>query len=141
MSRDEGFYNLFPEITYDKDQVGQLSLDIWNNYRTVILPKNTTNDPYIFHNVVETDTIEGLSRIYYNTDRLWWLILLINDADDPFEFLTNALYKRNNSNRAIKILKLSYVNPILTRIQQIRELLSKRDVLSKNNNEVIRENS
>jgi hypothetical protein len=140
MARDESFINLFPEIIYDKDQIGQISLDIWNNYKVIFNPKDTTDEPFLYHSVVSTDTIENLASKYYNDSRLWWVILVVNDVEDPFDFIQDVLNKKHRKeDRVIKIIKPNYIPSIIDRLKQIRSNMNRKNSNSYNNNEITRD--
>lgn len=114
--------NLFPEIIYDKDQVPTKSLDIWNSFRFVILPVILSNRAYFLYTVKPRDTLEGIAGKFYNDQRLWWITLILNDAEDPFDFLSNVLDNSDNENSLskIKILKSSFIPVILSELKKVK---------------------
>lgn len=113
--------NLFPEFVYDKDQIPTKSLDIWNSFRFAILPTILANRAYFTYTVKPRDTLEGLAGRFYSNQRLWWLTLILNDVEDPFDFLINI---SNNSKTTqdyqIKILKADYIAPILSELKRLK---------------------
>ena len=111
------FSNLFPEILYDDESRG-LSLDIWNNYKITINPISDAVDTYFMYQVKRGDSITLLSNTYYGTTRLWWIILIANDAQDPFDFLENVLDGSEGSNGMIKIYKKQVVDQLMYDIQR-----------------------
>lgn len=115
--------NMFPEIIYDKDQVPTKSLDIWNSFRTNVLPLVLSNRSYFLYQVKPRDTLENLASRFYGTPRLWWLTLLVNDADDPFDFLPAVLNDDSGDFSPaynIKILRGEYVSSIINEIRRIK---------------------
>ena len=134
------FANLFPEIIYDKDQVGELTLDIWNNYRVFIFPKKLESKAFFRYRVSERDTLENIAQKYYGNTRLWWLTLVINDVEDPFDFIENNMIDRiTTKDGIIKILKQEYVNQIQIRVKTIREILIRKNERARFNNENVKE--
>lgn len=134
------FANLFPEIIYDKDQVGELTLDIWNNYKVSIFPKKMRQNAFFRYRVSERDTLENLAQRFYGNTRLWWLTLVLNDVEDPFDFLENNMVDRlTTKDGIIKILKQEYVEAIQTRVKAIREILTRRNQRARTNNENIKQ--
>lgn len=126
----ESFINLFPTITYDNDQVAQKTLDIWNSYRArMISPKESTTSAYLYHEVSNIDTLDGLASKYYGTPKLWWLIALVNDAADPFDFLRDVIDGIDGDAGLIKILRPEQVGDILFDLKIIK---SKNDSISAN---------
>lgn len=129
--------NMFPEIIYDKDQVPTKSLDIWNSFRVNILPQILANRSYFSYQVKSRDTLESLASRFYGTPRLWWLTLLVNDADDPFDFLPSVL----NDDSAdfgpaynIKILRSEYINSILVEIRRLKTFVESLPEMDKEEN-------
>lgn len=126
----DSFINLFPNITYDSDQVAQKTLDIWNSYRAkMIAPKESENSSYLYHEVSNIDTLDSLATIYYGTPKLWWLIALVNDAADPFDFLQDVIDGIDGDTGLIKILRPEQVGDILFDLKIIK---SKNDSISSN---------
>ena len=73
-------FNSYPNYVYD-------GKTIKNYYSSVVflqsyLSKNLSS--FIKHQMAQGDTPEGLSRRYYQTDRYWYLILMVNQIQDPF---------------------------------------------------------
>ena len=110
--------NLFPEIEYDSNVGGKLSLDIWNSYRIRIDPISNSKDSYFMYTVSKADTLPLLSNTYYGTTRLWWLILLANDAVDPYDFLQDVIDGSEGENGQIKIYKRITVDRLLYDMQR-----------------------
>lgn len=100
------FVNLFPEIN---DENNFKILDIWNSFRVKVLPDVYTSDAYIDYKPSTYDTLHMLAYRFYGNKNLWWIIPLINDVEDPFDFLKNAV----DSSSTIKILKNDYIADIL----------------------------
>lgn len=110
------FTNLFPKIYYDKNEISTPVLDMWNNYRTFVYPEDAASNAYRYHIVSPNDTIYSISNLYYNTIELWWLVLIVNDATDPFTFLEDVLSGKvgngPDGNKSIKIIKDIYLPQI-----------------------------
>ncbi len=110
------FTNLFPKIYYDKSVISQPILDMWNNYRTFVFPEDSVSNVYRYHTVTPKDTLYSISSTYYNTIELWWLVLVVNDATDPLNFLDDVMnsgkYIGPNGDKTIKIIKDIYLPQI-----------------------------
>lgn len=115
---NSSFVNLFPSFVYDKDQVAERSLDIWNTYRIKILNTNKNDTAFVFHELRESDNFVRLALEYYNDSKLWWLIPLSNDAEDPFTFLDDL---RRDPQPIIRILKGQFVGNLIFEITNARE--------------------
>jgi len=57
---------------------------------------------------------ENISYYYYNTPYLWWIILLINETENPFECLEEGIF--------LKILRPEYIYQLLKEIKSIGEV-------------------
>lgn len=109
----KSFINLFPEVVDDnKIKI----LDVWNSYRVRVLPNQFTSDAYIEYNPSTSDTLYGLANKYYDDPALWWVIPLINDAEDPFDFIQDSV----DSGTAILVLKNTYISSILFTMSRIK---------------------
>jgi hypothetical protein len=95
-----------------------------------ILTTYTDGDGYEFFNLMNSINIEGdidaslyiydiadsfsdvynLSKKYYGTHKLWWIILLVNKIQNPFEI---------NAGQKVKILNNSSVSQILSQINSM----------------------
>lgn len=122
------FSNLFPKMFYDKSILSQPILDIWNNYKFVVFPKEKEKEVYFYYQVKPEDTIYLVSQKFYKTIELWWLVLLANDAINPYTFLDDVrneiIVIDNKKDKSIRIIKDYYIVKI------------KKDILSiKNENE------
>ena len=115
------FINLFPEFVYDKQQVAEKSLDIWNSFRIKILNERNNETAFIYHIIQATDTYTTLAQKYYKDQTLWWLIPLANEVEDPFVFLQAARVADTSEESIIKVLKAEYLGNVLFNITNIRE--------------------
>lgn len=137
---ESSFVNMFPEIIYDKDQVGEVSLDIWNNFRIDILPRELDRKAFFRYRVTDQDTLESLAQTYYGDVRLWWLTLVINDVEDPFDFIENNMLDRiTTEDGIIKILKQEHVESIQFQIKALREFLTRRNQRARTNKEDVKQ--
>jgi hypothetical protein len=104
------FMNLFQTTIYDKEQNPNYSLDIWDAY--IINPEykdDLTN--FEFYTVKAGDTWVALSRKYYDDERLWWVIPLFNNVDNPFVIKQQDILDQNITQ--IKILSKNIVDNML----------------------------
>jgi hypothetical protein len=118
---NESFINLFPEITYDKFQIAQKSLDIWNAYQIRNIARNSERLPTFLYRPAEDDSLEKLAKYFYKSDRLWWVTLLVNDVEDPFTFLDDVIHK-NVNNGTINILKYAYISDLVYEMKRIKAI-------------------
>jgi hypothetical protein len=115
------FINLFSEIVYDKSQVAQKSLDIWDAYQIRNITKNSERLPTFLYKPTEMDTLVGIARVFYKSDRLWWVTLMINDVEDPFTFLDDVVHK-NYNNGTINILKIAYITDLIYEMKRVKAI-------------------
>jgi hypothetical protein len=115
------FINLFPEIVYDPSQAASDSLDIWSSAEINVFPKNTLANPYIVYRPNANDDLPNIARVFYGTDRLWWITLLINNVEDPFSYIQDVAVNGYN-NGVINLLKKQYIQPILYQIKTIKAI-------------------
>ena len=124
------FSNLFPNIWYDRDQLAEPILDIWNNYRLVSFPTDLTEASYLFYTLDPSDTLYSLSSDFYNTIEYWWLIPLMNEADDPFRFLQDVLEgisPLNLTAKRIRLLKPELLNVLTQQILATQNIISEKN--------------
>ena len=118
------FINLFNNIIYDKDQNPNPTLDIWDAYVISPLFKDKLSY-FITHVIKEGDTWNSLAGYYYDNDRLWWIIPLFNDVENPFLIFDRDLY--SNETKELKILKPNYINQI-TLLARQQKILNDRQI-------------
>jgi hypothetical protein len=107
------FINLFPEIT-DDDNYN--ILDIWNSFRVIVIPELYKSDSYVVYRPVKTDTLDGIAKKFYDDPKLWWIIPLVNDAEDPFDFLDDV----RDNNESINILRPTYLFSLLFTLSRFK---------------------
>lgn len=115
------FINLFSEIIYDKTQIAQKSLDIWDAYQIRNVTRGSSRLPTILYRPSEEDSLEKLAKVFYKSDRLWWVTLLVNDVEDPFTFLDDVVHK-NVNNGLINILKYTYISDVIYEMKRIKAI-------------------
>lgn len=128
--RNSSFANLFPSLVYDKSETTNQILDIWNNYRVVAFPKDIGEGAYVYHKVQEGDSLYEISNKFYKTIEYWWLIPLVNDAEDPITFLDDVLEGRANINlpaKTIRVLSQSYLPSIQRQIISYKNIVNERN--------------
>jgi len=104
------FINLFNAIVYDKDTIPNYSLDIWDAYVIKSEIKGTLTN-FQLHNVKVGDTWVGLAKLYYGDERLWWIIPLFNDIENPFIIKQEDIFNENLTQ--LKILSKNIINNML----------------------------
>jgi len=109
------FMNLFQEIVYDKDQNPNPSLDIWDSY--VINPFNKREMRFfLLHKVESGQTWVSLARRYYDDERLWWVIPLFNDLEDPFVTMEQTIEDAGITQ--LQILKPEFTSQLVLSARQ-----------------------
>jgi hypothetical protein len=125
--KNTSFVNLFPEIVYDKSEISRNILDIWNNYRVVSFPQDISEGAYVYHKVTTGETLYQISNTYYGTIEFWWLIPLVNDAEDPTIFLEDVLEGRHPLNlpaNTIRVLDSNFIPQILRQVMSYKNIVS-----------------
>jgi hypothetical protein len=107
------FINFFPEIT---DENNVKFLDIWNSFRVKVIPDVFTPDAYFEYTPNQKDTLYMIAYKYYGTSKLWWVTPLINDVEDPFDYIKNVA----DAGGTIKIMKSGYISNILFSVSRLR---------------------
>ena len=115
------FINLFSEIVYDKTQIAQKSLDIWDAYQIRNVTRGSSRLPTILYRPSEEDSLEKLAKVFYKSDRLWWITLLVNDVEDPFTFLDDVIHKNVNKG-LINILKYTYISDVIYEMKRVKAI-------------------
>lgn len=77
------FMNLFKNIIYDASQNPKETLDIWDAFVIAPLLKSDLKN-FSVYTVKVGDTWVGLANTYYGDQRLWWIIPLFNNIENPF---------------------------------------------------------
>jgi hypothetical protein len=105
--------NLFPEIV---DNNKMKILDIWNSFRVAVIPDLYNADAYTMYYPRQSDNLPLLAKTNYGDVKLWWLIPLVNDVEDPFDFIQNCI----DDGTPIKILRSSYVSNIMFTLSRLK---------------------
>lgn len=111
------FMNLFKKIVYDKDQNANYSLDIWDSYVISPLYKNELGF-FELYTLNSGDSWVSLANTFYADPRLWWVIPLFNDIEDPFTVLDENLFL--DSIKQVKILKKEHLSQLLMEARQVK---------------------
>lgn len=123
------FMNLFKEIVYDEEQTPNPSLDIWDAY--VVNPFNKNEMRFFYLHKVETgQTWVKLARKYYEDERLWWIIPLFNDIEDPFISLDQEI--ESSGIIELQILRPEYAQQLLLSARQ-KKIINDRQRKNKEN--------
>jgi len=107
--------NLFSRIFYDQTEIAAPILDIWSSFRLQLNPPDRSDDAYIKHEVTQTDTLYSISTKYYQAPDLWWLILITNDAVNPYTFLEDVVdgtWNGQDNPKVIRIMRPEYLPKI-----------------------------
>lgn len=119
------FLNLFKKIVYDKDQSPNYSLDIWDAY--VISPFFKHELQYFqLYKITANDTWVSLAKKFYGDERLWWVIPLFNDIEDPFMVMDPNIFL-DDITEDLKVLKMQHLNELLLQARQ-QKIINDRKV-------------
>lgn len=118
---------IFQEITGARLQnVSQLKLfdilkDIEDNefllniFKSYTISDNVNASVHFeLHEIDNNEWWDDISFKYYGTPNLWWVIALMNDVINPFEYLEEG--------RVLQILKLDYIYQLLKEIKNVGDL-------------------
>ncbi len=109
----ENFRNLFPDIVVDNITMA----DFWRAWQ---ISQEFKDKVKIFDTFVITDQDrwDTIAEQVYNDRRLWWLLILFNEIEDPF-----SIYFEENIPEAVKTIKIvkpSDVGILLAEIRNAR---------------------
>lgn len=96
--------NIFPVY---EDQDG---LQFYNLFQSINIEGDIDPTLYTEHPWSGTDNFYHLSYKYYNTTRLWWVILTANNIINPFDDIAPGT--------KLKILKQPVISQILSQMNQ-----------------------
>jgi hypothetical protein len=83
--------------------------NIWKGYE--VNDEIYINTYYELYEVENEDWWDSISYKYYQTPDLWWLLTIINNVDNPFEFLEEG--------KQIYILKNEFLYSFLKEVKNI----------------------
>ena len=106
MAHQTSFINMFNTCSYENAEI----LDIWDTYNINTIPAHRKNEIYKLVKITLSDTILSVSRHLYGTEDYYWLVLLANDAESPFDFIKNAV---NNDGGYIYAIKPEYIPALM----------------------------
>jgi hypothetical protein len=103
--------NLFPDIVIDNITLS----DFWRSWQ---ITKEFKDRVKVFSlvKIKETDRWDTLAEYYYGDRRLWWIIALFNDMDDPFK-----IYHDKTIPSAVNYIKIIKIEDITLLISEIRK--------------------
>lgn len=104
------FMNLFKNIVYDKTQNPNPILDIWDAWIIEPTLKSDLKN-FTVYTIKVGDTWVKLARLFYNDERLWWIIPLFNNIENPFIIKEQDILQENITQ--IKILSKQTVEQML----------------------------
>ena len=81
----------------------------YNILKTINFPKSMDDTYYSKYRVKSNLPLTALSYKFYNTTKLWWLIVLCNDINNPVAFIKPG--------KTLKIIKPQFVPLIMDAIQ------------------------
>lgn len=95
--------NIFPVYT-DED-----GMEFYNLFQSINIDGEIDPTLYTEHQWSGSDNFYHLSYQYYNTTRLWWVILTANNIINPFDDIP--------SGTKLKILKQPVISQILSQMK------------------------
>ena len=104
---------LIPLSEYNFENIFSMHQDgdffFYNILKTVNFPKDMDDTYYFNHRVKANIPYTALSYKFYNTIKLWWLIVLANNINNPVQFVKPGT--------TLKIIKPDIVPLILSSIK------------------------
>jgi len=102
---------LFPKIKIDTKDV----IDIWNAYTITEEFKLNTIASSVY--LVEArDTWSTIAQKIYSDRRLWWVVALYNDVEDPFQLYYE--YEIDSKITSLQIMNSEYIPTLLREIER-----------------------
>ena len=83
----------------------------YNILKTVRFPENLNSDSFYYKRINSRMPYTAISYQVYNTQDLWWFILLTNNITNPVQVLETGT--------KLKIIKKEFVNSIIENILKI----------------------
>jgi len=80
----------------------------YNLLQTIVIPDNLPAGYFNTYNITYGDTWPFISYKVYNTPNLWWVILSVNNINNPTQNPVPGTY--------IKVLKMDVVKSVLSQI-------------------------
>ena len=100
---------------YPKTKVGlKTILDIWNAF-TITEEFRINTIEYATYLVEDTDTWSSIAGKLYGDRRLWWVIALYNNIEDPFQLYYE--YGISNKITELRIMSPVYIYDLLNEIK------------------------
>ena len=105
--------NMLPEVYID----GSTQIDFWSAWR--IASEYTESSKLLDEYVVEEGVSwHDISEVVYSDRKLWWVIPLFNEVEDPFLMFTESTLALKK--RKLNILNPIYLNEFLNEIRSFR---------------------
>jgi len=102
--------NRFENI-FSVNQTEENGYYFYNILKTVRVTSNQLDEKFYFkYNVNKIIPYTALSYNFYGTTDLWWLICIINNIDNPIEFITPGT--------TIMIIKKQHVSTVVSAIKK-----------------------
>jgi len=107
----ESFRNLFPDIVVDDIKMA----DLWRAWQLSDEFKKKVKVYDTFF-VEENDRWDTIAEDVYDDRRLWWVLVLFNEIEDPF-----SIYFEKNIPNAIKKIKIITAGDVAIILKAIRD--------------------
>jgi nucleoid-associated protein YgaU len=82
----------------------------YNLLQTISIPQNLPESVYITYNVRQGDTWPFISHKTLNNPNLWWLILMVNNIQDPT--------KKVEPGTTIRIPRTEFVRQVISQMKR-----------------------
>lgn len=101
----ENFENIFNIHTDENNRY------FYNLLQSITIPSNLPNGYYVKYTTKPGETWPLISYRNYNTPNLWWLILCVNNINNPVI--------QPESGTTLKVIRMEYAKAILAEIQNL----------------------
>jgi hypothetical protein len=115
------YRNLFPDMKVDGIQMA----DFWRAWQIAVDFKDKVKefDTYILRDGDRWDTI---AQAFYGERKLWWILVLFNDIENPFEIYFDKTIK--NVRKTVKLIKVNDVSKLTNEIRRKRLYFETQDL-------------
>jgi hypothetical protein len=113
------YRNLFPDMKVD----GLGMADFWRAWQIAVDFKEKVKefDSYIFE---EGDRWDTLAEAFYGDRKLWWILVLFNEIENPFEIYFDKTIK--SVRKSIKLIRQDDITILTNEIRNKRLFFEKQ---------------
>jgi hypothetical protein len=120
-SNRNSFRNLFPETKID----GIVMADLWRSWQVSqdFREKVKEFDTYVLQ---EGDRWDTLAQFFYGDRQLWWILVIFNEIENPFEIYFDKTIK--NVMTTIKLIRPNDINILINEVRRKRLAFEVQDL-------------